>query len=101
MRSPRIRAPKLLAAAEGQPCIRCGRQDGTVVAAHYSGVGSHRLGKGMGCKGHDLFHADFCAACHAEMDGYQDGNGDGRAMEFLLLCAETLVRRYREGLLKI
>lgn len=59
--SERIRLPKLLAAANGAPCMNCGAQDGTVVAAH-SNSSAH--GKGMGQKAHDIFVAYLCVRCH-------------------------------------
>lgn len=50
VKNTRIRAPNLLANAKGKPCMKCGRNDGTVVAAHYCGLGAHRLGRGSKVK---------------------------------------------------
>ena len=36
-----------------EACVSCGRQDGTTVFCHYSGIGAGRLGKGKGIKCHD------------------------------------------------
>ena len=58
-----VRSRKLLDAAENERCIRCGCQDGTVVAAHYQGFGSNRLGKGRGQKPDDTATAELCSWC--------------------------------------
>ena len=60
-----FRSPKLLASAEGQPCVICG-QRGTTVAAHANRVS---LGKGVGIKCPDMYVADLCVTCHAFVDG--------------------------------
>jgi len=44
------RSRKYLNAAEGQSCVNCGVNDGTVMAAHYQGMRSHAYGKGRGIK---------------------------------------------------
>lgn len=92
-----LRSRKYLDLAEGQPCIRCGRNDGTVVAAHYCGPFQHRLGKGMGTKVADVVSAHLCAACHVAFDSYKAGNTDARDAEFLALCWDTLLRNIRNG----
>jgi hypothetical protein len=43
----------------------CGKQDGTIVAAHSNQL---RDGKGMGGKAHDFRIAALCFGCHAEID---------------------------------
>ena len=93
----RIEIPKLLKASNGRSCVKCGADDGTIVRAHYSGVGSARLGKGRGVKPHDFCSADLCARCHAEFDGYEGGNTVERGFDFLMLCMQTLERDFREG----
>lgn len=100
LKDDRLEIPKLLAAAEGQSCIKCGREDRTVVAAHYSGLGAHRLGRGGGVKCHDNVAADLCGECHASMDSYADGNDYERAVDFLILCHQTMTRRLRQKVLK-
>lgn len=92
-----VRSKKLLKAAEGQSCIRCGSEDGTIVAAHYSGYMSHRLGKGLGQKCDDTATAELCYNCHCEMDQYLKGNDPERAVEFLILILETINRRWYRG----
>ncbi|MBL0142644.1 MAG: DUF1364 family protein [Betaproteobacteria bacterium] len=57
---------RLLDSANGKPCAGCGRNDGTVVAAHSNDL-AH--GKGVGHRAHDIFHARLCHACHDFVDG--------------------------------
>lgn len=99
----RIEMPKLLKAANGQSCIKCGVYDKSVVPAHYSGLWAHRLGNGVGTKCHDFCVADLCRVCrkrHADFDDYSHGNDWERSTEFLVLCFETLARRVRDGVIK-
>lgn len=56
---------KLLDAARDQPCMHCGIQDGTTVAAHSN---QSRHGKGMSIKAHDCFIAFLCGGCHYKID---------------------------------
>lgn len=91
-RQPRIESRKYLDAAKDQPCIKCGRQDGTVVAAHYCGLYANRMGKGGAKKVHDHCVAHLCGVCHQYFDTYRDGNTDGRAVEFMLLILQTQAR---------
>lgn len=46
-------------------CQHCGKQDGTVVAAHSNQL---RDGKGKGIKASDYRIASLCFMCHAELD---------------------------------
>ena len=59
------RSDKLLRALRDSPCQQCGREDGTVVAAHSNQM---RDGKGRGLKAHDYRIAALCFTCHAEID---------------------------------
>jgi hypothetical protein len=59
------RNKKLLELVRVCPCQICGRQDGTVVAAHSN---QQRDGKGMGLKAHDYRIAALCFTCHSEID---------------------------------
>jgi hypothetical protein len=56
---------KLLDTARDQPCMHCGSQNGTIVAAHSNWS---RHGKGMSIKAHDCFIAFLCSSCHYEID---------------------------------
>jgi hypothetical protein len=69
-REPRIEVPKLLASAEGKPCMVqragvCNGRTDTTVWAH-SNQAIH--GKGKGLKSHDPFGAYACSACHDWLD---------------------------------
>lgn len=70
-----FRHPTLLASAKDKPCSNCGRNDGTVVAAHSNDL-SH--GKGSGLKAHDVFHARLCHGCHDFVDGRAPTERTGR-----------------------
>jgi hypothetical protein len=59
------RNQRLLEAVREAPCQHCGRQDGTVVAAHSN---QGRDGKGRGMKANDYRIAALCFTCHAELD---------------------------------
>ena len=59
------RNKKLLEIARQFPCQHCGKQDGTVVAAHSNQL---RDGKGKGIKAHDFRIASLCFECHYEID---------------------------------
>ncbi len=91
------RNKKYLKEANGQSCIRCGISDGTIVACHYSGLWSHKLGKGRGIKPHDFCVADLCSSCHNYFDNYVGGNDFERAFEFLMFILQTLARRLEQG----
>lgn len=92
---------KLREAARDQACVRCGRQDGTVVGAHYTGVRRLELGGGFGRKVHDLAMAHLCLDCHRHMDGNRDRETRWEhSEEFLLLCLKTAMRLYDQGVLK-
>jgi hypothetical protein len=60
-----IRSPALLKACRELPCQYCGRQSGTVVAAHGN---SASMGKGRGIKASDQYVASLCYTCHAAVD---------------------------------
>ena len=62
---PYIRSPELLKACRAIPCTHCGRDDGTVVAAHSN---SAKHGKGRSIKASDVFVASLCHVCHCELD---------------------------------
>ena len=60
-----IRSPALLKACRLIPCTNCGRDDGTVCAAH-SNQAKH--GKGRSIKASDVFVAALCHLCHMDLD---------------------------------
>ena len=59
------RNKKLLEILRQSPCQACGREDGTVIAAHANLL---RLGKGRGIKCPDFYTAALCFSCHYELD---------------------------------
>ena len=59
------RNKKLLEILRQSPCQACGREDGTVVAAHSNQL---RDGKGRGIKADDHRTSALCYTCHMELD---------------------------------
>lgn len=59
------RNTKVLTVVREAPCMHCGVQDGTVVAAHSNQL---RDGKGKGIKAHDYRIAALCFKCHFDID---------------------------------
>jgi hypothetical protein len=59
-----VRSPRLLKAVRQLSCQSCGRDDGTIVAAHTNWGG----GKGRGIKADDNLIAALCYTCHHEVD---------------------------------
>lgn len=105
-KEPRIRMPKVLAAARGEACTMripgvCNGDPSTVVAAH-----GHRHA-GMGQKPDDIFVAFACSACHDEYDGrtcYLPSASDPMWMDKEIYWRQghemTLLRLLRKGVLK-
>lgn len=95
-----FRSEAWLKAAKGQSCVNCGIRDGTVVACHYVGLRSHRLGKGTATKVSDIAVADMCAQCHHMFDSFQTSTFEDRNMrkidhseKFLFNILLTIIRR--------
>ena len=59
------RNKKLLELARELPCQLCGKEDGTIVAAHSN---QQKDGKGTGIKSSDYRIASLCYGCHMELD---------------------------------
>jgi hypothetical protein len=107
-----IRSRKYLNAAKGQACVNCGVRDGTVVAAHYTGLRQIALGKGKGHKCHDIAVADLCSKCHTAFDKLEAGFQQyddvthpyikkiDNSEEFLFRVLLTIIRRLEQGELK-
>jgi hypothetical protein len=66
------RNKKLLELCRQLPCQVCGRNNGTVVAAH------RNEGKGMGLKVSDALVCSMCFECHSEMDNGKSLTKDER-----------------------
>lgn len=76
-----------------------------MVAAHYTGLRAHLLGKGTGHKPHDLAIADLCHKCHYQFD-VAGGGGTfekkiDRSEQFLFNIVKTLMRRIDQGVITI
>ncbi len=104
----RPEAKAMLDLAKGQACIRCGINDGTIVACHYQGLRSASLGKGEGIKTHNLFVAHLCSKCHAIVDSYDSSNFPDlfmrkidRSEAFFYYIAKTWMRLHSQGKIKI
>jgi hypothetical protein len=92
---------KLREAARDQHCIRCGKDDGTTVLCHYTGVRRLAFGGGFGLKVNDLVGAHLCCECHKVMD--TDRSKDDKwehSEEFLYLTVKTILRLNQQGKLK-
>ncbi len=93
-----FRSAKLLALAQGQACVMCGCEDGTIVAAH-SNLLEH--GKGRSHKAHDGMTAWLCLRCHTELD---QGNVMSRSerREFILeAISKTYMKLWDLGLIQV
>lgn len=106
-----LRSKKMLDAARDQACVNCGAADGTVVAAHYTGLRAHWLGKGVANKVSDLCVADLCHKCHSAFDQHKASSRDESATafqkkidmseQFLFLVIKTLMRRIDQEVVTI
>jgi len=97
------RNKKLLAAADGEPCVRCGSNEG-VSSCHYTGFRQHAYGKGKSIKCSDLMSAYLCGECHRYFDEYikpQDLHLTEieDSEDFLHCIALTNIRRIEQGVL--
>ncbi len=82
-----FRSKALRDSANGESCVACGRQDGTVVWAH-SNEQSH--GKGIGIKAHDLLGNYLCAWCHTLYD--HDLSREDAREYFSIFYPKTMAR---------
>jgi hypothetical protein len=98
-----FRSEKLLSYAKGMSCIRCGREDGTVVCAHYTGARRSAYGGGLGIKVHDFICAHLCSHCHREMDILcRDKEGKWlHSEEFQHVILLTLIRLFNDDKLSV
>ena len=90
-----IRSPALLRACRQIPCQNCGRDDGTVVAAH-SNMAKH--GKGRSIKASDVFVASLCFTCHSYLDQGSRLSRDERESMWDACHAETVRELMIRGL---
>ncbi len=80
-------------AAADQECVRCWKSDGTIVAAHYTGLHQHQYGKGRSIKCSDIATADLCHDCHTWFDQPTERKSIERSEEFLHCILMTIIRR--------
>lgn len=92
---PYIRSPAVLKACRAIPCTNCGRDDGTVVAAH-SNQAKH--GKGRSIKASDVFVASLCHSCHSMLDQGSQMNRVERERMWNACHRQTLRELVRGGL---
>ena len=96
---------KITKSANGQMCVRCGSNDGTICARHYNGLRQHMYGKGKGIKCHDIASAELCAECDSlfsegvsvEYDDGRAGKSTTRSEAFLHYCMLTNIARLERG----
>ena len=89
--------------AEGQTCVRCHRNQESVVLCHYTGARRLAYGGGFGIKVLDLVGAHLCGVCHNEMDCLSRDKARKweHSEEFLHLCMLTILRLAEQGELKV
>jgi hypothetical protein len=91
------RAPRLLKAAQGRPCVLCG-STGTTVAAHSNAL---EHGRGMGHKAPDYMVAYLCMGCHDRVDGRSGGLKKAEKRELWLSAwLRTVSIWFEEGIVK-
>lgn len=94
---PRKANKKTLALANGESCVRCGVNDGTICSCHYTGFRQHELGKGYGMKCNDLATAFLCHKCHTEMDQPKERKSVEASEDFLFCVIKTIIRKEENG----
>lgn len=100
-KDPPLRSKKLREHANGQSCVHCGRNDGTVVLCHYVGLRQHQYGKGRGQKPHDYLGAELCGDCHRHFDSILGYKSIEASEQFLHAIALTWKRWIDDGLIQI
>ncbi len=90
-----VRSPKLLKACRQLACQHCGRQDGTVCAAH-SNQAAH--GKGRSIKASDVFIAALCFTCHSALDQGRQWSREQREEIWLAAHRKTVALLVSLGL---
>lgn len=85
----------LLDLANGQRCVRCGANDGTIVPAHFHGKFAHLFGKAGSQRASDVCVCHLCHSCHEKFDAQTLSAGgwnneDEKALEFMVCIMRTL-----------
>lgn len=96
----------LLDQAEGRSCVKCGRDDKTIVAAHYHGRYANLFGRGYAKKSDDFMAAHLCHFCHwqfdtPELDKTEYNSEEERELELLVCIARTWRRLIDIGMITI
>ena len=96
------RSKKLRNLARDCPiCMCCGKpNDGTIVAAHYTGLRQQEFGKGMGQKCTDTATAYLCHECHTKFDTYRYEDNIDSSELFLLAIVRTHDYLFLTGVIK-
>ncbi len=102
----RFESRKLLDLAADAPCMHCGGERGTVVAAH---ANSQAKGKGAGEKAHDCFIAFLGHRCHAWLDqgrgpdptGVFSDSREDKAMVWQRAADATLLYLFKTGKVRV
>lgn len=92
----KVRSRALLDLCRTLRCMGCGREDGTVVAAH-SNFHAHG-GKGMATKADDRFVAALCHRCHTEVDQGRSLDYEQRYQYWLMAHTRTVDYLVKNGL---
>jgi hypothetical protein len=95
-----LKSEVLRRAARDNICVRCFRGNSTV-GCHYTGLRQHDYGKGKGIKCTDLAIADLCNDCHRYFDVDIVYKSIDKSEEFLHCIMLTIIRRHKEGIIKI
>lgn len=90
-----VRSEKLLVACRAIACQHCGRDDGTVVAAH-SNEAIH--GKGRSIKASDIYVASLCHHCHMALDQGSQMTKAERQTVWLTAHLKTVTQLVKRGL---
>jgi hypothetical protein len=88
-KQPPHRSESLRQSAKGEPCIACGREDGTTVWAHSNEL-AH--GKAKSRKSHDLLGLYLCSVCHHLFDGSPSWTREQKQAFFKEHYDATMVR---------
>lgn len=92
------RNAKILDLARESPCQCCGKDDGTIVAAHSNQI---RDGKGTGIKAEDFRIAYLCHQCHHELDNGKQFSREERALIWEDAHRSTIGWLFKMGHIKI
>lgn len=93
-----FRSRPLLNLANGAPCMSCGAEDGTIVAAH---ANWSDFGKGMSHKASDAAVAFMCCRCHSEIDQGAKLSKEERRAKWMEAAVKTWVWLMETGKVRL